>query len=71
MQTCECCDAEFPIDEGRLGDICTNCKWECDTLEDIDYDDSVIFDYSAANHATLNDYRRAWHESNSESDPNG
>ena len=68
---CECCGTEFPADEGQLGDICTECHWECDTLEDIDYDDMVLFGYSAANNATLNDWRRAYHEKNAASfDPN-
>lgn len=51
---CICCNHPFPVGEGYLGDICDNCDWEVDTIED----DPI--GYSAANHMTLNAYRKMY-----------
>lgn len=46
---CECCSTVFPEGEGYLGDICQECNWECDVLEEDGY--------SSANHSTLEEWR--------------
>lgn len=51
---CQCCDREFHVDEGALGEICTACWWEDDLLEE--------GGWSSANGATLEEWRRAWRQ---------
>jgi hypothetical protein len=51
VRTCDCCGATFPGDEGQLGDICAECGWECDFLEE--ECECGSNDYSSANHECI------------------
>jgi hypothetical protein len=47
---CDCCGFLFSGDDGHLGDICPECGWECDTLDESGH--------SSANGCTLAQYAR-------------
>ena len=52
MSVCECCTATFPEDDGQLGDICSQCGWECDLIEDNGW--------SSANGWILSEFQFLW-----------
>lgn len=63
---CECCSRPMralPRGGFRLGYICKYCWWEHDQLTTVtDNLGTVHNDYSAANHATLSQWRAAYNQ---------
>lgn len=61
---CACCLATFPPDEGKQGDKCPLCGWECDKLEtETIVNGTPVDDWSWANGAMLSMFRTAWFHS--------
>lgn len=55
---CVCCGETFPEGEGQLGDICTECGWECDETEadGFSFANGVMLSHHRRHHLTGESY---------------